>query len=63
MEAKNFLTVRQMAEKHPANSQNSIRWYLFTQPPGFNVCVRRIGRKILLEETAYLNWLDGQTNA
>lgn len=61
MESKNFLTVKQMAEKYPGNSQNSIRWFLFTQPPGFNACVRRIGRKILLEERTYLNWLDSQT--
>jgi len=59
MVVKNFLTVRQLAEKHPANSQSSIRWLLFTQPPGFKNCVRRLGRKILIEESAYLEWLDG----
>jgi hypothetical protein len=63
MESKNFLTVKQLAAKHQGNSENSIRWFIFTQPEGFNECVRRIGRKILLEEGAYLNWLNNQKAA
>lgn len=63
MSEKNYMTVKQLAAKHPGNSENSLRWLLFTQPEGFSECVRRIGRKILLEEGAYLNWLDNQKAA
>lgn len=63
MDPRNFLTVKQMAERHPFISQSSLRWYLFTEPPGFMACVRRLGRKIVLDEAAFLNWVDSQKPA
>ena len=60
---KNFLTVKQTAQKHPCNSENSLRWLLFTQPAGFSDCVRRVGRKIFIEEFGYLSWIDRQKAA
>ena len=63
MNEKNFLTVKQLATKHKFNSENSLRWYLFTSPPGFSDCVRRIGRKIIIDEERYLGWVDNQKAA
>ena len=60
---KNFLTIRQLAEKHRAFSESSIRWMVFTSPSGFVPCVRRVGRKVLIEENAFLDYIDQQKAA
>ena len=57
---RNFMTVKQVAEKYPAFPQGSVRWLVFTMPPGFDKCMRRIGRKILIEENGFLEFVDQQ---
>lgn len=56
-----FLTVRQTAEKHPFNSENSIRWIVFnSKTNGATAFIRKVGRKILIEEEGYLAWINNQ---
>lgn len=58
---KNFLTPNQLAEKYPAFPIGGIRWNLFhAEKNGLAKCVRRIGRKVLIEENLFLNWVDAQ---
>ena len=60
----NFLTVKQLAEKHRAFSENSVRWMVFTgRPTGIDKCIRRIGRKVLIEEDGFLAVIDQQKAA
>lgn len=60
---KNFMTIKQLAEKHQAFPQGALRWMVFTNPPGFGQCIRRIGRKILIDEGCFLDFIDGQKAA
>lgn len=55
----NYYTVKQLAEKHPAFSEASLRYYIFHENTnGFNKVTRRVGKKILLSEEAFQKWLD-----
>jgi len=56
-----FFTVRQLSQKHPAFPEGGLRWLIFNEHQnGFFKCVRRVGRKVLIEENAFLDWLDSQ---
>lgn len=58
---RRFATVRQAAELYPAFTQASIRWLIFNEKQnGFNVCVRRVGRKVLLDLDQFDSWIDEQ---
>ena len=56
-----FLTVKQTAEKFPAFTQNSIRWIIFNSKlNGATVFIRKVGRKVLIEEAGFLAWINSQ---
>ena len=56
-----YLTVKQVANKHPAFSESSIRYHIFHERTnGLARAIRRIGRKILINETLFLEWLESQ---
>lgn len=55
---KKYLTVTQLAERHPAFSASAIRHLIFDAPKnGFDSVIVRVGRKLVLEESAFENWL------
>lgn len=55
----NYLTVKQVAVKHSAFSESSIRYYIFHEKTnGLSNAIRRIGRKILINESLFLEWLE-----
>lgn len=61
---RTLLTVRQFTEKHPAFSQGGLRYIIFhAHENGFAKCIRRIGRKVLLDERAAFQWVDEQNKA
>ena len=64
-------TVRQFSEKHPAFSQGALRNLIFlavdrkasggTIPGnGLSVALVRIGRKVLIDEARFFEWIDHQ---
>lgn len=66
-----LLTVRQFAEKHPAFSQGSLRNLIFLADSrtsskgripgnGLDVALVRVGRKVLIDEAKFFNWIDVQ---
>ena len=56
-------SVRQHAEKHPAFTQGSLRNLIFNaKTNGFDAVLVRVGRKILIDEVQFFQWID-QTNA
>lgn len=58
-ESKNFMTVKQVAEKYPAFPQGGLRFMIFhADKNGFDRCLRRVGRKVLVEEGEFLRWVD-----
>ena len=57
----NFLTVKQTAQRFPAFSEASLRFYIFHEKTnGLTRAIRRIGRKILIHELFFVEWLEGQ---
>jgi hypothetical protein len=66
-----LLTVRQLAERHPAFSQGSLRNLIFLAESrktskgkiagnGLDIALVRIGRKILIDEAKFFDWIDAQ---
>lgn len=66
-----LLTVRQFAEKHPAFQQGSLRNLIFLAESrntskgkiagnGLGFALVRIGRKVLIDEAKFFNWIDAQ---
>ena len=66
-----LLTVRQFAEKHPAFPQGSLRSLIFNACPrhsthdridgnGLDVALIRIGRKVLINEARFFDWVEQQ---
>lgn len=66
-----LLTVRQFADKHPAFPQGSLRNLIFLAESrntskgkiagnGLDVALVRVGRKVLIDEAKFFNWVDAQ---
>ncbi len=59
----NYLTIKQFSAKHPAFSEASLRYNIFhAQNNGLSMAIRRVGRKILFNETAFFEWVENQNN-
>lgn len=57
----NYLTVKQVAIKHPAFSESSLRYHIFHEHSnGLTKAIRRIGKKILINEALFIDWIDQQ---
>ena len=62
------LTFRQAAERYPAFTEAALRWLRFNGVEnGFDTCVIKLGRRVLLDAAAFEHWLeshrDGQAAA
>ena len=66
-----LLTVRQLADKHPAFPQGALRNLIYLaesrntskgkiEGNGLAVALVRIGRKVLIDEAKFFNWIDAQ---
>lgn len=61
--SRTLLTVNQFADKHPAFPVGGLRHNIFhAGTNGFDKCIRRIGRKVLIDEGAFFNWVDEQSS-
>jgi len=56
-----FVTIRQLTTSNPAFTEGGIRALIFrSEQNGFNRCIRRIGRKILISKSAFSRWIEDQ---
>lgn len=54
-----FLSVKQLVAKYPWCTHGGVRSWIFNENSnGFNKVVRRVGRKILINEKLFLEWID-----
>jgi hypothetical protein len=63
-------TVQQTSERYPAFSQSALRFLIFNAEPrknsrnetipgnGLGSAIIRIGRKVLIDETKFLEWIE-----
>ena len=68
---RTLLTVRQFSNKHPAFTQGAIRNLIFLSGSrktsngiitgnGLTIALVRIGRKLLIDEAKFFQWIDKQ---
>jgi len=56
-----FVTIRQLTTSSPAFTEGGIRALIFrSKSNGFDSCIRRIGRKILISKSAFSHWIEAQ---
>ena len=56
-----YVTIRQLTTNNPAFTEGGIRALIFrAESNGFNRCIRRIGRKILISKSAFSRWIEAQ---
>jgi hypothetical protein len=54
-----FLTVRQWTEQHSWPPLGGLRHLIFNaQDNGFDAVLRRVGRRVLIDEAAFFAWVD-----
>lgn len=59
-QGKRYMTVRQTALEYPALTESSLRWLRFNgSQNGFDACVIKLGRRILLDAEEFERWLQG----
>lgn len=59
-EAK-LIPVTKWEEYHPWPSESGLRYLIFNaQRNGFHICVRRIGRRVLIDELRFFEWVEQQ---
>ncbi|MBX9621343.1 MAG: hypothetical protein K2X28_04870 [Alphaproteobacteria bacterium] len=58
---EDFVTIRQLTTSNPAFTEGGIRALIFrSKSNGFDSCIRRIGRKILISKSAFSRWIEAQ---
>lgn len=58
---KRLATVKQIPQHYPVFTESSIRWLIFNEKcNGFAACVRRLGKKVLIDLDAFENYIDAQ---
>lgn len=64
-QAKPFVPVKKIPEIYPgAFTVSSIRWLIFNEDTnGFKRCIRRIGKKVLIDLEQFELWIDEQAKA
>ena len=59
-----LITVQQFCRKHPWPSESGLRWLIFNaKSNGFDKCVVRIGRRVLIDEQAFFRWAEQHRQA
>lgn len=54
-----LLTVRQFANRHNAFTEAGLRYLIFNASTnGMEKCLRRIGRRVLIDETQFFEWIE-----
>ncbi len=59
-----FLTVKQTSQKYSAFSENSLRWIIFNSKiNGATAFIRKVGRKVLIDDDGFVDWIDSHKEA
>lgn len=57
---KRYIPIPKFNEYHPDPSPAALRWLVFSNPDNFSCCVVRRGRRVLIDEEKYFEWLEQQ---
>lgn len=62
-ETKKFVSLKQVPVIHPAFTLPGLRWIIFNEKfNGASVFIRRIGKKIVVDLSAFENWVEGRND-
>lgn len=54
-----FFTVKQFCQRHEWAAPGGVRHLIFNaEQNGFSKCIKRIGRKVLIDESAVFLWIE-----
>lgn len=57
--SQKFATVRELSELFPCFSESSLRYLIFnSQNNGLNICLRKIGKKVLINVGDFEAWIE-----
>lgn len=63
MQKRNLIPVPKWNEYHSWPSAEGLRYLIFnSESNGFNRVIRRIGRRVLIDEHEFFNWVDEATD-
>ncbi len=58
---RDYLTVLQLTKENPAFTECGIRGLIFrANKNGFNSCIKKVGRRVLISRNAFINWIEAQ---
>lgn len=61
MQERRLETVKSFSKKYPSFSPSSLRWLIFNQKSnGFSSVIRKVGKRVLIDEKLFFNWIDAQ---
>lgn len=64
MVSERLRTLRQLAERNPAFTEGALRWHVFNaKTNGLDSAIVRIGRRVLIDEQAFSQWLERHRGA
>ena len=66
MSIPTLFTVKQLCEKHPALAVGGVRFQIFNEHINGlaeSGAIIRLGRKVLIDEDKYFDWVVGQSQA
>ena len=56
-----LLTIKQFCARHPWPTEPALRWLIFRAAEnGFHRVIRRVGRRVLLDESEFFIWVAAQ---
>lgn len=59
--SRRFIPLPQWNDYHPWPTIGGLRWMVFNaKDNGLEHCLRRVGNRILIDETAFWEWVDQQ---
>lgn len=59
MNAPDIMTIQQLAKAYPAFQVNTIRWWIYNSARnGFDACIIRIGSRVYVDRTRFLEWVE-----
>lgn len=57
-----YIPLTKWEKHHPWPTVGQLRWFVFNaQTNGFEVCIRKVSGRILIDESAFFEWVDQQT--
>ncbi len=61
MSLPNLLTVSHFTQRYPAFPPGGLRYWIFNaEKNGLAPALRRVGRKVLIDEAAFFDWIEKQ---